>query len=82
MELQQIIQTTNIDTCALQQAFHQLILDRAVVFSSSAWETTQTDKLRQKILDQIVFRGIPEKWIHHQTRVDQAETIQIGNHYE
>ena len=82
MELQQIIQTTNIDTRALQQAFHQLIIDRAVAFRSSAWETTQTDKLRQQILDQIVFRGIPEKWIHHQTRVVQAETIQTGNHYE
>ena len=82
MELQQIIQTTNIDTRALQQAFHQLIIDRAVAFRSSAWETTQTDKLRQQILDQIVFRGIPDKWIHHQTRVVQAETIQTGNHYE
>ena len=82
MELQQTIQSVNIDTCALQQAFHQLILDKAAAFTPSAWEITQTDKLRQQILDQIVFRGVPEKWIHHQTRVEQAETIQTGNHYE
>ena len=62
MELQQIIQTTNIDTRALQQAFHQLILDRAVVFSSSAWETTQTDKLRQKILDLTKILQILKIW--------------------
>ncbi len=49
--------------------------------SAEAWQR-QAEALRQKVLDEVVFKGVPAEWRAGQPRVEWLDVIETGNGYK
>ncbi|MCA9175798.1 MAG: acetylxylan esterase [Planctomycetales bacterium] len=70
---------------AIPQAEVEAFCERRVpppprIESAAAWEST-AERLRQRVLDEVVFRGEAAKWRNAKVRVEWQETIDGGEGY-
>jgi len=49
--------------------------------TKAGWQR-QSEELRQRILDEVVFRGVPKEWKQQQSEVVWGDTLQTGKGYQ
>ncbi|MDP6442428.1 MAG: acetylxylan esterase [Pirellulaceae bacterium] len=67
----------NESTSRFQQAVLDRIPELKLAKSADAWRA-EAEQIRQRVLDEVVFRGVPQSWRSDERRVEFTETIDKG----
>lgn len=70
----------NLTLAELQRFCQSKIATLSVPETREAWEA-YANKLRSRVLEEIVFRGVPGQWRNHPLRVEWLEPIPAGPGY-
>ena len=58
----------------LRAYLHNLTVEFSAPHDADSWQG-KADELRQRILEEVVFRGVPDSWRNHETQIVWAERI-------
>jgi len=79
-----LLSTAVLDRDEAKEEMNRFIRDRIpdlfLPESAESWEK-ESDRLRERTLDEIVFRGVPEDWRRWRAEAMWADTIETGKGY-
>ncbi len=82
--LRQALRQPLVDPRLVLQQWQAFVLARGVRFvlptAAVDWPD-EADRLRRRVLDEIVFRGVPADWITGPPRIEEAGRIETGQGY-